>query len=94
MNRLKDVLKSLGIKQVEFSEMSGLSKAHVSAISTNATNPSLKKLYEISQVLNVPAYTLIGDYREPTDLEILEKASNILGVEIQVLLDLRNKKQD
>jgi transcriptional regulator with XRE-family HTH domain len=93
MNRLKDVLKSLGIKQVEFSEMSGLSKAHVSAICTNATNPSLKKLYEISQVLNVPAYTLVGDYKEPDDIEIIVKAAEILGVEVQELLDLK-KKQD
>lgn len=53
MNRIKEVLKEKGIKQVWLSEKLGKSYTVVNAYASNRRQPSLEVLYAIAKILDV-----------------------------------------
>lgn len=69
LNRIKQALKELGLSQVylknklaEKIQVESVSKSYINKLCNNKTQPSLTRLFEIAEIMGVPAYTLIGDY--------------------------------
>ena len=60
MNRIKEVLKDKGIKQVWLAERLGKSYNMVNGYVTNKRQPSIEVLYEISKLLQVDAKELLN----------------------------------
>jgi putative transcriptional regulator len=60
MNRIKEVLKDKGIKQVWLAERLGKSYNMVNGYVTNKRQPSIEVLYEIAKLLNVDAKELLN----------------------------------
>lgn len=84
-NRLSEILSELGVTQKELAEKSGLSRARVSYVCNNKSDTRLSTIHLMADSLGVPAYTIIGDYKEPSEIDILEKAANVLGVEVHIV---------
>jgi repressor LexA len=64
MNRIKEVLKDKGIKQVWLAERLGKSYNMVNGYVTNKRQPSIVILYEIAELLNVGIKDLLIDKNE------------------------------
>lgn len=64
MNRIKEVLKDKGIKQVWLAERLGKSYNMVNGYVTNKRQPSIIILYEIAELLNVGIKDLLIDKNE------------------------------
>lgn len=60
MNRIKEVLKEKGIKQVWLAEKLGKSYNMVNGYATNKRQPSIEVLYEIAKLLQVDAKELLN----------------------------------
>ncbi len=60
MNRIKEVLKDKGIKQVWLAERLGKSYNMVNGYVTNKRQPSIEVLYAIAKLLNVDAKELLN----------------------------------
>ena len=60
MNRIKEVLKEKGIKQVWLAEKPGKSYNMVNGYVTNKRQPSIELLYKIAKLLNVNAKELLN----------------------------------
>jgi transcriptional regulator with XRE-family HTH domain len=60
MNRIKDVLKEKGIKQVWLAEKLGKSYNMVNGYVSNKRQPSIEVLYEIAKLLQVNAKELLN----------------------------------
>lgn len=60
-NRIGEVLKKQGRSQKWLSEQIGRARVSVNYMCSNKTQPSLKLLFEIADVLNVTPCQLIGD---------------------------------
>jgi putative transcriptional regulator len=60
MNRIKEVLKDKGIKQVWLAERLGKSYNMVNGYVTNKRQPSIEVLYEIAKLLQVDAKELLN----------------------------------
>ena len=60
MNRIKEVLKDKGIKQVWLAEKLGKSYNMVNGYVTNKRQPSIEVLYEIAKLLQVEAKELLN----------------------------------
>lgn len=60
MNRIKEVLKDKGIKQVWLAERLGKSYNMVNGYVTNKRQPSIQVLYEIAKLLQVDAKELLN----------------------------------
>ena len=67
-NRIKDVLKEKGITQKALANKMATSLSYINELCTNKGNPTLQKIEEVARALDVPAYTLIGDY-DPKQLQ-------------------------
>ncbi|MDC7993543.1 helix-turn-helix transcriptional regulator [Altibacter sp. HG106] len=63
MNRIKEVLKSKGIKQTWLSEKLGKSYNMVNSYVQNRTQPSLEVPFKIAEILEVDAKDLINSNR-------------------------------
>lgn len=59
MNRIKEVLKQKGIKQIWLAEQLGKSYNMVHSYVQNKRQPSLEDLYKIAEILNVEAKELL-----------------------------------
>ena len=59
MNRIKEVLKEKGIKQVWLAEKLGKSYNMVHGYVSNKRQPSIEVLYEIAKILEVDAKDLL-----------------------------------
>lgn len=59
MNRIKEVLKEKGIKQVWLAEQLGKSFNTVNGYVQNRHQPSLETLYKIAKILQVDAKELL-----------------------------------
>jgi len=60
MNRIKEILKDKGIKQVWLAERLGKSYNMVNGYVTNKRQPSIEVLYEIAKLLHVDAKELLN----------------------------------
>jgi putative transcriptional regulator len=60
MNRIKEVLKEKGIKQIWLAEKLGKSYNMVNGYVTNKRQPSIEVLYEIAKLLQVDAKELLN----------------------------------
>ena len=60
MNRIKEVLKDKGIKQVWLAERLGKSYNMVNGYVTNKRQPSIQFLYEIAKLLQVDSKELLN----------------------------------
>jgi putative transcriptional regulator len=60
MNRIKEVLREKGIKQIWLAEKLGKSYNMVNGYSTNKRQPSIEVLYEIAKLLQVDAKELLN----------------------------------
>ncbi len=60
MNRIKEVLKEKGIKQVWLAEKLGKSYNMVNGYVSNKRQPSIEVLYEIAKLLQVDAKELLS----------------------------------
>lgn len=60
MNRIKEVLKDKGIKQVWLAERLGKSYNMVNGYVSNKRQPSIEVLYEIAKLLQVNAKELLN----------------------------------
>lgn len=60
MNRIKEVLKEKGIKQVWLAEMHGKSYNMVNGYVSNKRQPSIEVLYKIAKLLQVEAKELLN----------------------------------
>lgn len=61
MNRIKEVLKEKGIKQIWLSEKLGKSYTVVNAYVQNRRQPSVEVLFEIAKILNIKPKELLKD---------------------------------
>ncbi len=61
MNRIKDVLKQKGLKQVWLAEQLGKSFRIVNSYACNRRQPNLTELYRIAHVLGVDPKDLLVD---------------------------------
>jgi len=59
MNRIKEVLKQKGIKQIWLAERLGKSYNMVNSYAQNRRQPSLEDLYKIAEILNVEVAALL-----------------------------------
>lgn len=59
MNRIKEVLKEKGVKQVWLAEQLGKSFNTVNGYVQNRHQPSLETLYKIAEILDVDAKDLL-----------------------------------
>jgi len=59
MNRIKEVLKEKGIKQIWLADKLGKSYNMVNGYVQNRKQPSIECLYEIAQILNISAKELL-----------------------------------
>jgi putative transcriptional regulator len=61
MNRIKEVLRDKGIKQIWLSEKLNKSLSMVNEYCNNRRQPSLEVLFEIAKILNVEVKDLIKE---------------------------------
>ena len=61
MNRIKEVLKEKGIKQIWLADKLGKSYNMVNGYVQNRHQPSIECLYEIAEILNINAKALLID---------------------------------
>ena len=61
MNRIKEVLKDKGIKQVWLAEKLGKSYNMVNGYVQNRRQPSLEDLYKIAEILSIETKELLID---------------------------------
>lgn len=59
MNRIKEVLKEKGVKQIWLAEQLGKSFNTVNGYVQNRHQPSLETLYKIAEILNVDPKDLL-----------------------------------
>lgn len=59
MNRIKEVLKEKGIKQIWLADKLGKSYNMVNGYVQNRKQPSIECLYEIAQILNISVKELL-----------------------------------
>ena len=59
MNRIKEVLKEEGIKQIWLADKLGKSYNMVNGYVQNRKQPSIESLYEIAGILNISAKDLL-----------------------------------
>ena len=59
MNRIKEVLKEKGVKQIWLADKLGKSYNMVNGYVQNRKQPSIECLYEIAQILNISAKELL-----------------------------------
>ena len=59
MNRIKEVLKEKGIKQIWLADKLGKSYNMVNGYVQNRKQPSIECLYEIAKILNISAKELL-----------------------------------
>lgn len=59
MNRIKEVLKEKGIKQVWLAEQLGKSFNTINGYVQNRKQPSLEVLYQIAEILNIKVSDLL-----------------------------------
>ena len=52
MNRIKELLSSKGLKQIELAQTLGVAKSSVSQWCSNTVQPPVSKLIEIAQVID------------------------------------------
>ena len=64
MNRIKEVLKEKGVKQIWLAEKLGKSYNMVNGYVQNRRQPSLKSLFEMAKLLNVEAKDLIKEQKK------------------------------
>lgn len=64
MNRIKEVLKEKGVKQVWLAEQLGKSFNTVNGYVQNRAQPSLEILFKIAEILNVEPKDLIVTIKE------------------------------
>ena len=64
MNRIKEVLKQKGIKQIWLAEKMGKSYNMVNSYAKNRRQPSLEDLYKIAEILDVDIKELIISNKE------------------------------
>jgi transcriptional regulator with XRE-family HTH domain len=60
MNRIHDVLKEKGMKQIQLAEALGVAKSSVSQWCSNTVQPPLSKLHEIADVIGCDIRDLIN----------------------------------
>ena len=59
MNRIKEVLKEKGVKQIWLADKLGKSYNMVNGYVQNRKQPSIECLYEIAQILNISVKELL-----------------------------------
>lgn len=59
LNRLRVILADRGISQNEFAEMMNVHPSKISRIYNNRTEPTLKLLYQLAQVLKIEVAELL-----------------------------------
>ena len=59
MNRIKEVLKDKGVKQIWLADKLGKSYNMVNGYVQNRKQPSIECLYEIAKILNISAKELL-----------------------------------
>ena len=59
MNRIKEVLKEKGVKQIWLADKLGKSYNMVNGYVQNRRQPSIECLYEIAEILNISAKELL-----------------------------------
>jgi len=59
MNRIKEVLKAKGIKQIWLAEQLGKSYNMVNSYAQNRRQPSIEDLYKIAEILSVDVTELL-----------------------------------
>ena len=64
MNRIKEVLKDKGIKQVWLADKLGKSYNMVLSYTTNNRQPSLETLYKIAEILDVSVKDLLVENKD------------------------------
>ena len=64
MNRIKEVLKQKGIKQIWLAEKMGKSYNMVNSYAKNRRQPSLEDLYKIAEILDVDIKELLISNKE------------------------------
>ncbi len=57
--RLKEVMKEKGVKQNDLAERLGVSSQYISGVVTGRLTVSLKRLYEIAEILEVDPVSLL-----------------------------------
>ena len=62
MNRIKEVLKEKGIKQIWLADKLGKSYNMVNGYVQNRKQPSIECLYEIAQILNISVKELLVEH--------------------------------
>ena len=62
MNRIKEVLKEKGIKQIWLAEKLGKSYNMVNGYVQNRKQPSIECLYEIAEILNISVKELLVEH--------------------------------
>jgi len=60
MNRIKEVLKEKGIKQIWLAKQLGKSYNMINSYVQNRRQPSIEDLYKIANILNVKAKDLLN----------------------------------
>ena len=62
MNRIKEVLKEKGIKQIWLADKLGKSYNMVNGYVQNRRQPSIECLYEIAEILNISVKELLVEH--------------------------------
>ena len=62
MNRIKEVLKEKGIKQIWLADKLGKSYNMVNSYVQNRRQPSIECLYEIAEILNISVKELLVEH--------------------------------
>ena len=70
LNRLKVVLSERGVKQTWLAEKLGTSKVVVNLWCSNRSQPSLSKLHEIAEILNINVRLLIESNCECEEIKL------------------------
>ena len=64
MNKIKEILKTKGIKQTWLADRLGKSYNMVNGYVQNRRQPSLKDLYEISEILDIDIKELLASNKD------------------------------
>lgn len=73
MNRIKEVLKDRGIKQIWLAEKLGKSYNMVNSYVQNRRQPSLEDLYKIAEILNIEPSELLKNKKEQCQIKLNQK---------------------
>ncbi|AWZ48304.1 helix-turn-helix domain-containing protein [Hathewaya limosa] len=81
-NRISKLRKKLNLTMRQFSELTGCSQGYISDIEHSKNIPSIPKLIEICQVLNITLSEFFNDGTEPLALtpelkELVNQARNL-----------------